>query len=118
MNANEIRAALATKTNRPAESIFVKSFGMEMLFRHLSGLESDQLQLKMIDKEQGKVSYDSLKGQRARVVSLCLVDDQGANVFTAEEIGAWDNDVLHEVHGICRELNKLTKEEVDAEVKN
>lgn len=109
---------IAAKARRAPEKRYVATLGMDLYFRHLSGMESDTLQIESVDTETGKIAMANLKGYRGKVVALCLVDETGNQVVTAEEACAWDNDVLEEVNGICNELNKLTKKAADEVAKD
>lgn len=117
-NVATLLQQIRSKSTRPPESHFIETLGMTLHFRHLTGLESDELQLSTIDDATGKVVYGKLKGHRAKVVASCLVDANGDSVVTAEEVNRWDNDVITEMHGVCQKINKLGKEEVAEEVKD
>lgn len=118
MKATEIIAAIQSKIKRAPETHNVESLGVDLQFRHLSGLESDNLQLAVIDSDTGKVAYGKLKGHRAKLIAACLVDEDGNSVATADEIASWDNDVINDLHNICRKINKMGKEDIDEEVKS
>lgn len=117
MKAIDIRQALAGKTNRPAEAHAIETLGgMELNIKHLSGFDSDTMQMSVLNDE-AKVEVSKLRGQRARIVAACVVDEEGEVVFEATDVAKWDNDILAEVYGICRKVNKMGKEEVEAEEK-
>lgn len=116
-SVNPILDAIAKKSTRPPECKTVESLGMDLFFRHLTGAESDKMQLDTIN-ENGKVEYRKLNGYRARLVALCLCDEQGRSVATAEDVQKWDNDIIGELHDICKKLNKIGKQEVEDEVKD
>lgn len=118
MKATDIISAIQGKIKRAPETHPVESLGLDLQFRHLSGLESDNLQLAVIDPETGKVAYSKLKGHRAKLIAACLVDEDGNPVATADDIAQWDNDVINDLHNICRKINKMGKEDVEAEVKD
>jgi hypothetical protein len=117
-SVNPIVDAIRAKATRPPISKHVDALDMDLYFRHLTGAESDKMQLDTVNTETGKVEYRKLNGYRARLISLCLCDEQGRAVATAEDVQAWDNDIINEMNDICRKLNKLGKEEVDKEVKD
>ena len=122
MKVIDIRNILQGKTKRPPEPREVKSLGVTLWFKRMSGMESDAAQVSTVNPDTGKVDVTRLKGYRARVVASCLVDEDGVQLYPGaegiEEVGTWDNDILAELNDICRDLNKLGKEDVDKEVKD
>lgn len=117
-STNPILDAIRTKATRAPTNIHVESLGMDLFFRHLTGAESDKMQLSSIDEATGKVQYKKLEGYRAKLVAMSLCDAEGRLVATQEQVQSWDNDIINELHGICKKLNKLGKEEVEEEVKS
>lgn len=115
--ANNILSMIRSKSKRKPESHRIESLDMSLFFRHLSGLESDELQLSAID-ENGKVAYSKLRGHRAKTIAACLVDEDGNPVVLADEVNSWDNDVITEMHAVCQKINKIGKDDVAEEVKS
>lgn len=116
MKVADIRNILSSVTRRAPESLEIESLGKSFLFRRLTGLEADTMQVALMT-DDGKVDVKKLRGHRAKLVAACLVDEDGAAVFTPTEVAEWDNDLLNDFHNVCRKLNKMGKEEVEAEVK-
>jgi hypothetical protein len=116
-STNPILDAIKAKGTRPPESHAIESLGgLTLFFRHLTGAEADRMQVQTLDNE-GKFVVSKLEGYRAAMISLCLCDSEGRKVATPADVQSWDNDVINELHKICKKINKIGKEEVAAEEK-
>lgn len=117
MKVQDIRNAVAGKTNRPPEVRRSEVLGMDLNIKHLSAFESDSLQVAYVN-DDGKVEAKRLTGARARLIAACVVDDEGNAAFTSADVNAWDNDLVAELNELCRDVNKIGKEKAEAEEKH
>ncbi len=83
--------------------------GSYAIVKRLSAKERDQFEESNV-KGTGKDRRLDLSNVRARLVSLCLVDDQGNRLFTdqeAEELGEYDSLVMDRIFDAAHLLNRL-----------
>ena len=106
-----ILAARHLKTER------VKAWGGEVLVREMSGVERDAFE-ESCYTGRGKDRKENFANLRARLVALCLVDEDGARLFaTAEDVKALGDTsaaAIDRVYSVCQRMNGLSaKDEED-----
>lgn len=101
LTRDEILAADDIKT----EDIEVPEWGGSVRISVMSGTARDRYESSLVDVEGRYVALENL---RARFVSVCVVDDDGAMVFSTEDIealGKKSADALDRVFKVASRLN-------------
>ena len=101
----------------PREEVDVPEWGGTVFVRTMTGAERDDWEMETYSGE-GTVNRANV---RARLCARCMVDDQGARLFTdkeADKLGAKSGAALDRVFQIARELNGLSAKEVETLEKN
>lgn len=93
----------------------VPEWGGSVRLRTLTGGERDKFESDSID-QRGKNNKMNLVNLRARLVSLCAVDEGGKRMFGDSEVtklGAKSAAVLDRLFQAAQELNGMTQKDVD-----
>jgi hypothetical protein len=100
------------------EDVEVPEWGGTVRVRGLSGTGRDAWETEMFGKD-GKST--TLENARAKLVSRCLVDEEGQLIFTGADITALGKKsavALDRVFTVCKRLNGIGKEDLDEIVGN
>lgn len=93
----------------------------DAILRGLSGTERDRFEAAVFKDEGGKRTIDPVY-LRARLVSLCLVDDAGNRVYTDDQVTELSDDypseVLQTLFSAAQKLNGLDAAAVENAAKN
>ena len=102
--------------DRKFVEVAVPEWGGSVLVRSLTGRERDEFEASTVETKGNKASQNFVNF-RARLVSLCIVDENKQRMFkTRSEIDALGNKsvaALQRVFNKCQELNGLSDEDVD-----
>ena len=102
--------------DRKYVEVAVPEWGGSVLVRSLTGRERDEFEASTVETKGNKASQNFVNF-RARLVSLCIVDENKQRMFkTRVEIDALGNKsvaALQRVFNKCQELNGLSDEDVD-----
>lgn len=102
--------------DRKTVTVSVPEWGGEVLVRSLSGRERDEFEASTVRIRGGK-REDNMENLRARLVSLCMVDDNGRRLFTSKHeiaaLGTKSVAALQRVFNKCQELNGMSDEDVE-----
>jgi hypothetical protein len=69
------------------EEVDVPEWGGTVLVRGMSGRERDEFEASMAERRGGRM-VQNFANTRAKLVSYCVVDDDGQRMFTAADIAA------------------------------
>lgn len=97
------------------EVVSVPEWGGDVIVRTLTGAERDQFEADMI-QSNGKVAGENLYNLRARLSSLCLVDESGRRLFSDDDVkllGAKSAHALQRVFEQAMKLNALSEGDVE-----
>lgn len=103
-----------------AEIVDVPEWGGQVRVKGLSGTERDRFEQDSID-QRGKANKLNLANIRARLLVLCLVDEQGNRLFQRSDIdllGQKSAVALNRVFEAARRLSGLNQEDVDELAEN
>ncbi len=114
MNAEEIRKAILGANDRPVEVVETPEWAPITSVRVavLSGKARDALMRRIISAD-GAVAQDSVS---AAWCAACVVDDQGEQVFSTEDIAALGEKAmtaLDRVAAAAVRLNKMAPEQLE-----
>lgn len=102
--------------DRKVEEVHVPEWGGSVLVRSLSGRERDEFEASTMESKGGKTSQN-LENFRAKLVALCVVDENGERLFqTRHEVamlGTKSVAALQRIFNKCQELNGFSEEDVE-----
>lgn len=101
--------------DRETREVEVPEWGGEVLVRSLSGKERDEFEVA-IANVKSKKGEQNLENVRARLVSMCIVDERGTRLFSDRDITTLGNKsvkALQRVYNVCQEMNALSDEDVE-----
>lgn len=105
----------------PRKYVEVPQWGGGVYVRTLTGAEKDEYdQSLFVPDADGKIKRDP-SNFRAKLCSLCMVDENGKRLFSFEEaraLGAKSAAALTAIYEAAQELNGMGKEARDAARKN
>lgn len=102
------------------EIVDVPEWGGEVLVRELTGSERDEWEGSLLTDE-GQVTSHIMRGARARLASLAVIDSDGERVFTdedVEELGGLSGIALDRVFGVVCKLSGLRQQDIEELEKN
>jgi hypothetical protein len=112
LNRDQILAA----EDRKSVEVDVPEWGGSVLVRTLSGRERDEFESSTVRTRGGK-REENFANFRARLVSLCMVDERGERLFkTRNEIDMLGNKsvaALQRVFDAAQKLNGMSEEDVE-----
>ncbi|WP_063042116.1 MULTISPECIES: hypothetical protein [Nocardia] len=99
------------------EEMHVPEWGGDVRLRTLTAKERDAFETGMVKINKKGQREDNLANLRARLVSLCMVDEKGYRIFTSatdvEALGNKSIAALGRVFEKCQEMNAMTDEDVE-----
>ena len=109
MNREEVLAA----SDLTMEEVFVPEWDGIVGVRVMTGAERDRFEGMILDaQERGQRTANF----RARLLALCLCDQQGGRMFDVQEVdrlGEKSSVALDQLFDVARRINKLSPDEVD-----
>jgi len=124
------KEAILGLNDKKIEKVFVEPWNDEVCIRVLSGRERDAFEISFMveKKKQGDEEIEPLMAKkavmsnfRARLVSLCLCDEEGIPLFTeadAKLLGQKSGVALDIIATAAKKLNGITKEDEKKILKN
>lgn len=106
------------------ESLVVPEWGVTLILQGLTAAERDDFEVSCLTEKRvgGKmVTTHMLKNVRAKLVAMCVVDEQGGRIFKPEdvaELGKKSGLVLARIFDVCQRLSGLTDDDIEELVKN
>lgn len=110
------KAGILAASDITTETVKVPEWGGDVLVRGLTGSQRDAYE-EGCYVGQGKDRRTSFKNLRARLVALCVVDEQGARVFDdadAAALGDKSAAALDRIFDVAQRLSGLTAKDVEA----
>lgn len=105
------REAILGAVDLPTVDVEVPEWGGTVRVRMLTGTERDAFEAGTVIR-QGKKVEANLVNIRARLVALCVVDENGLRLFTeadAEKLGQKSGAALGRVFEAAQKINGLTE---------
>lgn len=109
------RDAILSADDRKTKVVPVPEWGGEVLIRSLTGKERDEFEASLVE-QRGSKTKQNIANFRARLLSLCIVNEQMERLFAPSDIPALGNKsvaALQRVFNACNELNGLSDEDVE-----
>lgn len=116
LNKQQIIGSKDLKTER----VPVPEWGGDVIVRQITAADRDRFEGSIYVGE-GAARRTNSENLRARLCSLCLVDENNERLFTdaeAAELGKKNADVLDRLFDIAQRLNGMNKKEAEAAKKD
>jgi|CXWL01.1.fsa_nt_gi hypothetical protein len=102
------------------EVVAVPEWGGDVIVRGMTGAERDEYEgaRVQIEGKRVRLNYDNIS---AKLVSLCVIDEHGARLFSEADVaqlGTRNGKALKRVAEVCTRLSGLRDEDGDAASKN
>jgi hypothetical protein len=114
------KADILAAEDLPRETVRVPEWGGEVLVRGLTGAQRDEFEASVV-VGKGSNREVNIKNLRAKLVSLSVVDEAGALLFTDKDIDALGKKsavALQRVFEVAQRVSGLTSADVDELSKN
>lgn len=98
------------------EDIAVPEWGGKVRIRTLTGTERDKFEASMVEMRKDGTAKRNVENVRARLVALCIVNEDGEMVFNNADIrilGGKSAAALDRVAAACNELNGFSDADVE-----
>lgn len=108
------RDQILTSDDLKSEDVPVPEWGGYVRVRSLTGTERDAFELSIAGEDNSKKK--NLANLRARLVALCVIDEQGVRVFTDSDVhklGLKSAGALSRVFDVASKLNGLSPKDVE-----
>lgn len=99
----------------PTERVYIPEWNGEVLVRGLTAAERDAFEQSIVET-RGKNTRMNLRNIRAKLVALCVVDEQGNRLFSdedAELLGKKSAAALNRIFEVAQRLSGLTPADVE-----
>lgn len=109
------RDAILNADDRKTKVVSVPEWGGEVLIRSLSGKERDDFEASL-QVTRGNKTKQNIENFRARLLSLCIVNEKMERLFVPADIPALGNKsvaALQRVFNACNELSGLSDDDVE-----
>lgn len=104
---------IAQLRNRPKRYEDFKIGEDTVRFRALNLIERDEYNVAILN-EEGRLDPSKLPGNKARLLAMCIVDDDGDNFMsTSDVVACWDPPDIDTLHKFCSEMNGLGAKAVE-----
>lgn len=110
------RDQIVEQDDRTYDTVFVPAWKGDVRLRSLTGTERDRFEAGLQERKGGKVK-DNMANFRARLVSLCLVDEKGVRLFTSTAeiilLGNKSAASLQLLFDKCNEMNGFSDSDIE-----
>ena len=115
-NTNPLRAAILSSDDLLREPIAIPEWGVTVYVRTMTGMERDGWEASALnEKGQVAITGDALANLRARLAVICLVDEDGGQIFRtkdAKELGGKNAAALDRIFDVAKRLNRLGEDDI------
>lgn len=109
------RDQILSADDLPTRDIAVPEWGGTVRLRTLTGAERDAFEADSIQQKGGERKVN-LYNARARLLSLCIVDDNGGRIFSDSDVkalGRKSSRVMDRLVEECQKLNRISESDMD-----
>lgn len=110
------RNAILEAKDLKTEEVPVPEWGGEVLIRSLTGEQRDEYEASMFEMSKNGTAKKNLANVRARLVMLCIVNEQGEQMFNRADIkllGRKSAAALDRVAQAAQKLNGISDEDIE-----
>lgn len=108
------RDQILQANDRPTKIVPVPEWGGDVIVRGLTGAQRDKFEQDSVERKGDKIETN-LVNMRARLVALCVVDENNQRLFQdgdVKELGRKSAAALERVFDAARELSGLKTQDV------
>lgn len=108
------RDQILQANDRPTKIVPVPEWGGDVIVRGLTGAQRDKFEQDSVERKGDKIETN-LINMRARLVALCVVDENNQRIFQdgdVRELGRKSASALERVFDVARELSGLKTQDV------
>ena len=113
LNKDEI---LALANRRETRTVTVDGYG-DFILKEMSGTDRDAWEQSMLKVDGNGNAQPNMANRRAKLLSMCLVDENGVRMFVSAndiaDLGKLPARVLSELEDVATAMNGLTDEAVE-----
>lgn len=98
----------------PTKPVEVPEWGLTVYVRAMNGSERDAYEADLIDNKD-KPNKEKLRNMRAKMVVLCVVDEDGERVFEedqVDEVGRKSANALNRIVDEVQKMNALSDDDI------
>jgi PAS domain-containing protein len=110
------RAAIEAAKDIPTEDVHVEEWGGTVRLKGLTGAERDAYEASIVEM-RGETRRYKLQNMRARLVALCLVDEDGRRLFADDQavkaLGKKSSKALDRLFDKARHLSGLSEDDIE-----
>lgn len=109
------RDQILSADDRKVVVVPVPEWGGDVLVRTLTGSERDKFEASTVQQRGGKTKQN-MDNFRARLVALCVVNEQHELMFNPSDIRELGNKsvaALQRIFNKCNELNGMSEDDID-----
>lgn len=104
----------------PKEEVEVPEWGGSVIVRGLTGAERDKFEASIVTLKGDKTGFNP-ENMRAKLVVLCVVDEEGKRLFSNEDVKALGEKsalALNRVFEVAQRLSGLSPDSIEEAKKN
>ncbi|MGB9780619.1 hypothetical protein [Caldanaerobacter sp.] len=104
----------------PTEDVEVPEWGGKVRVRGLTGAERDKFEASIVVRKGNRTEFNP-ENMRAKLVAMCVVDENGNRLFTDEDIkilGQKSATALDRIFQVAQKLSGLRPEDFEEMQKN
>jgi hypothetical protein len=110
------RSAIEAVQDIPTEDVFVPQWGGTVRLRGLTGSQRDAYEASVVEM-RGETRRYKLQNLRARLVALCLIDEEGNRLFdddaAVKALGQKSAQALDMLFAKARKLSGLSEDDIE-----
>jgi hypothetical protein len=109
------RDAILGADDRQYDEVDCPEWGGSVRVRSISGAERDRYEESLI-QQRGNSRQMNMRNARAKLVALCVVDEQGNRLFSDQDVNALGRKnakPLDRLWDACRKLSGLSDDDVE-----
>lgn len=110
-----IRDGILAASQLPQETLTLPEIGLTVVVRGLTAAQRDAFEASMLE-QKGRHRETNLRNVRARLVALCVLDEDGQPAFSdadVEALGACRADLIDRLFSLAQRLSGLREADVD-----
>ena len=115
------KAAILEADDLVTETVPVPEWGGEVIIATLTGADRDAYEASIIMADAHGQVRNNFENMRAKLVARCLVGEDGARLFTDQEIadlGRKNAAALDRCYGVASRLNAVSESDLEELAKN
>jgi len=104
----------------PTEDVEIPEWNGTVRVRGLTGAERDKFEASIVTRKGNKAEFNP-ENMRAKLVAMCVVDENGNRIFTDDDVkalGKKSASALDKIFQVAQKLSGLRPEDMEEMAKN